>query len=86
MIRVTEQEVSSIVSEISGIAAGADVQADLYLDLGVASIHALQLLMELEERFAVCIPDEDFVESNSIAKLTAQLNRLLARETASYTQ
>lgn len=83
MIRVTEHEVSCIVSEISGIPATADSHADLYLDLGVASIHALQLLMELEERFAVRIPDEDFVESNSIAKLTAQLNRLLGPETAS---
>ena len=86
MIQVTEQEVGSIVAEISGIPADSDTQADLYLDLGVASIHALQLLVELEERYAVCIPDEEFVESNSIAKLTEQLNRLLAHEAAGRTQ
>lgn len=77
MTPITEREVLSIVSDISGIPPDADLHADLYLDLGMASIHALQLLMELEERYAVLIPDEDFVESNSIAKLTAQLNRLL---------
>jgi len=65
-----EADVRKIVSDLSGIPVDADPQADLYLDLGVASVHALQLLTELEEHFNIQIPDDQFVEATSIAKLT----------------
>jgi acyl carrier protein len=71
-----EAGIRKIVSEISGIPGNADAQADLYLDLGMASVHALQLLTELEDRFGVQIPDDDFVEATSIEKLTALIQRL----------
>ena len=74
-----EAGIRKIVSEISGIPENADPRADLYLDLGMASVHALQLLTELEDRFGVQIPDDDFVEATSIEKLTALVQRLSAQ-------
>ena len=71
--REIERSVRSVVSDVSGIPPHADADADLYLDLGMASVHALALLTELEGRFGVAIPDEKFVEATSISKLTALL-------------
>jgi acyl carrier protein len=72
-----ERSIRKIVVAVSGLSEHADADADLYLDLGMASVHALALLTELEERFGVPIPDEQFVEATSIAKLTATLSALL---------
>jgi acyl carrier protein len=74
-----EGDVRRIVCGISGIAENADPQADLYLDLGMASVHALQLLTELEEHFSIQIPDDDFVEATSISKLTTLVQRLSSK-------
>jgi len=71
-----ETKVRAIVAEISNLPADMPADANLYLDLGVASIHALQLLTELEERFGVAIPDDRFVEATSINELTALMSRL----------
>lgn len=81
MVETVDVEVGvrKIVCEISGIPENADSQADLYLDLGMASVHALQLLTELEDHFGVQIPDDDFVEATSIEKLTALVQRLSSK-------
>lgn len=71
-----EAAIRRLVSDVSGLPSDADAQADLYLDLGVASIHALQLLTELEDHFGISIPDDEFVEATSIAKLTALVANL----------
>jgi acyl carrier protein len=71
-----ETKVRAIVAEISNLPADMPADANLYLDLGVASIHALQLLTELEERFGVAIPDDRFVEATSINELTALMTGL----------
>lgn len=71
-----EAAIRRLVSDVSGLPSDADAQADLYLDLGVASIHALQLLTELEDHFGISIPDDEFVEATSIAKLTALVTNL----------
>jgi acyl carrier protein len=72
-----EQSIRSIVVAVGSVRPDADPHADLYLELGVASVQALTLLQELEEHFGVSIPDEEFVEATSIAKLTATLEKLL---------
>ncbi len=71
-----EAAVRRLVSDVSGLPSNADARADLYLDLGVASIHALQLLTELEDQFGISIPDDEFVEATSIAKLTVLMTNL----------
>ena len=75
-MRVSEENVRRILAEVARISSDASSDADLYLELGVASITALQLLMEFEEQFQVKIPDDEFVQASTIAKLTALLDRL----------
>ena len=66
-----EQKVRAIVAGITNLSLEMPADANLYLDLGVASVHALELLTELEEQFGVSVPDDRFVEATSINELTA---------------
>jgi acyl carrier protein len=68
-IRETVSRIASLPFDIPG-------DANLYFDLGVASVHALQLLADLEGEFDVSIPDEDFVEATSISQLSALMRSL----------
>ncbi|MEJ7608513.1 MAG: acyl carrier protein [Bryobacteraceae bacterium] len=73
-----ESKIREIVARITGLMADIPGDANLYLDLGVASVYALNLLTELEQEFDAAIPDEDFVEATSIAQLAALMDRLTA--------
>jgi acyl carrier protein len=73
----TESRIRRIVSQIADLPPDVPADANLYLDLGVASVHAMQLLVGLEDGFAVQVPDEEFVEATSISELTAMIDRLL---------
>ncbi len=73
-----ESKIREIVARITGLRADIPGDANLYLDLGVASVYALNLLTELEQEFDAAIPDEDFVEATSIAQLAALMDRLTA--------
>ena len=68
---VTETQVRDVVVDITGLPPDSDPNANLYLELGVPSATALNLLLGLEERFGIQILDEDFVDANSINKLIA---------------
>jgi acyl carrier protein len=72
----TETQIRQLLSEIAAIPQDASATANLYLELGVASVHALQLLSGLETRFGVAVPDDEFVEASSIEQLTALMNSL----------
>lgn len=73
----TESAIRKMLTDIAGIAPDVPSTGNLYLDLGVASVHAMQLLCSLEDQFGVSIPDEDFVEATSIAKITEMIQGLL---------
>jgi acyl carrier protein len=73
----TEYKIRTVLTEIGGVLPDAPSGANLYLELGVASIHALELLATLEEHFGVAIPDEDFVEATSITRLTEMIESLV---------
>lgn len=57
----------------------ADANTDLYADFGLASVHAITLLTDLEERFRIQVRDEDFIEARSISQLTAMIDALLVQ-------
>jgi acyl carrier protein len=73
----TDNKVRDIVASVTGLSSDVSGEANLYLDLGVASIHALQLLAELEKQFGVSIPDDEFVEATSIDQLIVMVRELL---------
>jgi acyl carrier protein len=66
-----------MVAGIAGIPPDVPSDRNLYLDLGVASVHAIRLLTALEELFGVPIPDDDFISATSISKLTHLVDGLL---------
>ena len=72
----TEHTIRKMLTEIAGVPSDVSADGDLYLELGVASVHAMQLLLRLEEHFGVTVPDQDFIEAPSVAKLTAMIERL----------
>lgn len=42
----------------------------------MASIQAMELLLELEERYGVSVPDEEFIEATSLERLAGMIHRL----------
>jgi acyl carrier protein len=55
--------ISEIIQQISGVSS-IEPDKDFY-EAGLTSVMALPLLMELEERFGVSIPDDKFVEART---------------------
>ncbi len=68
------QEVVDIVCNIGGL-AGLVPDEDFYA-AGFSSIRALQLLMELETRFDVNIPDDEFIKARTASELARMLDRV----------
>ena len=77
-----EAELRQLVAAIGEIPPSFDPNANFYLDLGVPSMKAMQLLMELEEKYGVPVPDDEFVEATSLTSLTAMMSRLGAGKAA----
>jgi acyl carrier protein len=75
----TREKLHGLLLEVCGLPAGFPSDADLYLDLGVPSVKAMQLLMELEERFQVSVPDDQFVEATTFDRLVGMIEGLLGQ-------
>ena len=63
------EAVGAIIREVCGI-SGLQPDQDFY-DAGVTSVQALPLLMELEDRFEVAIPDDRFIAVRNTRALCA---------------
>jgi acyl carrier protein len=74
---VIEDRVRSLLSRVANISANANADADLFRELGVKSGIALELLLSLEDEFAVAIPDEAFGEARSVTKVVALVSSLV---------
>jgi acyl carrier protein len=72
-----EEQIRDMICQMSGLPRDFDRDGHLYLDLGVASMHALQLLTEIEDRYGVQVPDDEFVEASSLAKIGGLVVRLV---------
>jgi acyl carrier protein len=53
-----------------------------FYEAGVTSVQALPLLLELEERFRVSIPDDQFVAARSARRLSEMIQDISKRECA----
>lgn len=76
MPETTALQIREILIQLGELPADFSSQADLYADLGMPSVKAMQLLLDLEDKFGVAIADEDFVESTSLDQLVALVSRL----------
>ena len=66
--------VIEVVCKVGGIQT-LEPDQDFY-DAGFTSVMALPLLMEMEERFQVSIPDERFVKARTARALREIINSL----------
>jgi len=72
-----ETELRQIISTVGEIPAEFPSAADLYRDLHLASFKSVDLLMALEERYKVAIPDDQYIEATTLERLTAMMRGLL---------
>jgi acyl carrier protein len=56
-LEALKSDLRQLLMELAALPEGFDENADLYTELGVASMKAMELLMELEDRFQVSVPD-----------------------------
>lgn len=72
-----EDKVRSVVRRVaSSLQPDFSATADLYRDLGVKSVAALDLLLTLEEEFQISIPDDRFGDARSVSALVALVEEL----------
>ena len=73
----TETKVRAVVTRVAAsLAPDFSATADLYRELGVKSVAALDLLLSLEEEFRISIPDDRFGDARSVAALVALVEEL----------
>jgi acyl carrier protein len=75
-----EPQLRQLMIELCNLPQDFSGTAHLYLDLAVPSVKAMELLMELEGRFGVAIPDDQFVEATSLERLTGMMQGLLVEK------
>ena len=71
-----KSELRQLLMEVASLPEGFDEKADLYGDLGMPSMKAMELLMALEERYGVSVPDEQFVEATTLERLAGMMQGL----------
>ena len=62
-----EEKVAGIVCRLANLKALAPEQD--YFDAGLASVQALELLLEVESEFGVSLSDDQFAASRSVRQL-----------------
>jgi acyl carrier protein len=72
--------VLNTIRDVTGVSQVLPDQ-DFY-EAGVTSVQALPLLLELEERFQVSIPDDRFVAARSARHLSEMIQDISKRECA----
>ena len=72
--------VLSTIRDVTGVSQVLPDQ-DFY-DAGVTSVQSLPLLLELEDRFQVSIPDDQFVAARSARRLSEMIQNISKRECA----
>jgi len=75
-LETLKSDLRQLLTELASLPEGFDEKADLYGDLGMASMKAMELLMILEERYGVKVPDEEFIEATSLEGLVGMMRRL----------
>jgi acyl carrier protein len=75
-LETLKSELRQLLIELASLPEGFDGNADFYSALGMSSMKALELLMTLEERYGISVPDEEFIEATSLERLAGMIQRL----------
>ncbi|HEX8796820.1 MAG TPA: phosphopantetheine-binding protein [Polyangiaceae bacterium] len=76
MMNEIESRIRGILRRVARLEGEFSARADLFRDLGVRSIAALELLLSLEEEFGVSIADESFGTARNLEALVALVTGL----------
>jgi acyl carrier protein len=71
-----KSELRQLLIELASLPESFDEKADIYSDLGMSSLKAMELLVTLEERYVVSVPDEQFIEATSLERLAEMMRGL----------
>jgi acyl carrier protein len=77
-----QARLEEILREIIDIAAEAEIglQDSITEDLGADSLDFVEVIMEVEDRFEIAIPDEESEKIKTVGQLLDHINRKLARK------
>jgi acyl carrier protein len=64
-----ENRIRAILLRVAKLDGAYGAHADLYQELGVKSVAAIDLLLTLEEEFGVRISDEEFSQARTLSAL-----------------
>jgi acyl carrier protein len=76
MVTEIESRIRGILRRVARLDGEFNPTADLFKDLGVRSVAALELLLSLEEEFGVSIADESFGSARNLEALVALVRGL----------
>lgn len=76
MVNEIESRIRGIIRRVARLDGEFSARADLFRELGVRSVAALELLLSLEEEFGVAIADESFGEARNLEALVALVQGL----------
>jgi acyl carrier protein len=66
------EEIAQIIAIVCRLGNLESLEADRdFYDAGMSSLHALGLLLELEEAFSISIPDTEFMKARTVQALHA---------------
>ena len=71
-----KSELRQLLTGLASLPEGFDEKADLYSDLGMPSMKAMELLLALEDRYGVSVPDEEFIEATTLERLAGMMRGL----------
>jgi acyl carrier protein len=72
----TERRIRAILQRVARVEGEYAAGADLFRELGVKSVAALELLLSMEEEFGLAIADAKFGEARSVSALVALVEGL----------
>jgi acyl carrier protein len=78
MVENVEQEIVSIISDVSGLdAEDITPEKNFFKDLEVDSIKAIEITVAIEKKFKVSIRDEDVPKITTVKEAVELVNSLL---------
>ena len=80
MDSITKNRIKAIISELSENSI-EDVkdEALLYDHLGIDSLDAVEIILEIEKEFDVSIPDEDVFQAKTVSDLITGLSKSITK-------
>ena len=71
-----QQQVRKIIARVGRLDEGFSAKADVFRELGVESMAALDLLLQIEEEWGISIADEEFRYARTLEQMALLVVRV----------